>query len=400
MDKAYSRIVVNPDGKLNLQQLKQATAEQPAAPAPTPVDVKPRNVRIERVVFTDSRLNFSDHFIKPNYTADVGALAGTVTGLSSEPQARGVVELKGAYDETSPVTIAGTVNPLSGDLFLDIAAKGKDIELPKLSAYSARYAGYGITKGRLTLDVKYHIENGKMEGRNKILVDQLTFGEKVEGPDATSLPVLFAVNLLKDANGRIDLELPISGSLEDPKFAIGALISQVVGNLLKKAVTSPFSLLSAALGGGGGGTGSSAGGDDLAFVEFEPGRAEISPPAQKKIDALVKALRDRPGLKIELASRYDASVDGEALKAAALQKKLAAAPRELSKEAREKLAQEPIVIGEEEFKALASRRGDAVKAQLVGDGKLSAERVQVASAPAAPAEGAKGSLSRVDFALR
>ncbi len=225
VDKIYSRIVVNPDGKLNLQQLKVATPEEPAAPAPAPADVRPRNVRIDRITFTASRLDFTDHFIRPNYAADVGDLSGTVTNLSSDPASRGQVDLKGSYDQTSPVTIAGTVNPLSGDLFVDIAAKGKDIELPKLSAYSVRYAGYGITKGRLTLDVKYHIEHGKLEGRNRIFLDQLTFGEHVDGPDATKLPVLFAVNLLKNSKGEIDLELPISGSLDDPQFEVGALVS-------------------------------------------------------------------------------------------------------------------------------------------------------------------------------
>ena len=302
---------MNPDGKLNLQQLKAATPDEPDAPAPAPGDAKPRNVRIDRITFTDSRLNFTDHFIKPNYTADVGGLAGTVTNLSSDPASRGVVDLKGSYDQTSPVTIAGTVNPLSGDLFLDIAAKGKDIELPKLSAYSLRYAGYGITEGKLTLDVKYHIENGKLEGRNRIFLDQLTFGDKVEGPEATKLPVLFAVNLLKDSKGEIDLELPISGSLEDPQFAIGALVGQVVSNLLKKAMTAPFSLLTAALGGNGGGERQcdAGGGEDLAFVEFEPGRDEIGAAGQKKLDAVVKALLDRPAIKLEMASRNDAQKD-------------------------------------------------------------------------------------------
>ena len=226
VDKAYSRIVVTPEGKLNVQQLRTAT---PTQPDPPPIaSPKPRNVRIDRVTFIDSRLNFTDHFIKPNYTADVGELQGSVTNLSSEPASRAAVDLKGRWDAASPVIIAGTVNPLRGDLFLDIAAKGQEIELTKLTAYSQRYAGYGITGGRLTLDVKYHIEDGKMEGRNKILVDQLTFGDKVESPEATKLPVLFALNLLKDSKGRIDLELPIAGSLEDPKFELGALIGQVV----------------------------------------------------------------------------------------------------------------------------------------------------------------------------
>ncbi|MEP7069052.1 MAG: DUF748 domain-containing protein [Usitatibacter sp.] len=430
VDKVYSRIVVNPDGKLNLQQLKQATPEQPAAPAPGPGDVKPRNVRIDRVLFTDSRLNFSDHFIKPNYTADVGALAGTVTGLSSDPQARGVVDLKGAYDETSPVTIAGTVNPLSGDLFLDIAAKGKDIELPKLSAYSARYAGYGITKGKLTLDVKYHIENGKMEGRNKIFIDQLTFGERVEGPEATKLPVLFAVNLLKDSKGAINLELPISGSLDDPQFEIGALVGQVVANLLKKAITAPFSLLTAAFGGGGGGDKAGGGGDDLAFVDFEPGRDELDAADRKKLDAVVKALLDRPAIKLQITPRNDAQKDLAALKKAALRAKLKAAddaqyaalmkaeylreaapkaapgkppakdaaPTEPSAAEMEAFLLERVAVGEEELRALAARRSEQVKTYLVGTGKLPADRVLVAAAASPAAD--KPQASRVDFALK
>jgi hypothetical protein len=206
-----------------------------------PGNLKPRNVLIDRVKFVDSRLNFTDHYIKPNYTADVGALNGTVTGLSSDPSSRAKVDLKGSYDKSGDVVIAGTVNPLSGDLFLDIAAKGSDIELPPLSAYSLRYAGYPITQGRLTLDVKYHVEGGTLDGRNKIVLDHLTFGDKVEGPDATTLPVLFAVKPLKDENGRIDLELPI-GARSRIRSSTWALI-WVVSNLLKKAVTAPFSLL-------------------------------------------------------------------------------------------------------------------------------------------------------------
>ncbi|MGZ5103956.1 MAG: DUF748 domain-containing protein [Usitatibacter sp.] len=452
VDKAYSRVVLEADGKLNLQSLKAATPAEPEAPAPA--DAKPRNVRIDRIVFNDSRLNFTDHFIRPNYTADVGGLSGTVTNLSSDPSARGVVDLKGSYDKTSPVVIAGTVNPLSGDLFLDIAAKGQDIELPKLSAYSLRYAGYGITKGRLTLDVKYHIENGKLEGRNKIFLDQLTFGEHVDNPEATKLPVLFAVNLLKDSKGAINLELPISGSLDDPQFGIGALVTQIFTSLLKKAVTSPFSLLTAAFGGPGGGSNGSSGApgsDDLAYVDFDPGRDEIGDDGKKKLDAVAKALLDRPAIRIEMAPGWDAQKDGAALKKAALARRLkeakratlgkdappvdeitlgaeeyprylkivydqeappkpaakddgakkdakGAAPPPVPASEMESFLLERVTVSDEDFRALASRRGDRVKAYLVAEGRLPAERVLVAEAPDAQTADAKS--SRVSFTLK
>jgi hypothetical protein len=454
VDKLYSRVVVNPDGKLNLQSLKAATPAQPEASAPSPRDARPRNVRIDRIKLSDSRLDFTDHYIRPNYTADVGELSGTVTNLSSDPASRGVVDLKGSWDQASPVTIAGTVNPLSGDLFVDIAAKGKDIELPKLSAYSLRYAGYGITKGKLTLDVKYHIEHGKLEGRNRIFLDQLTFGEHVEGPDATKLPVLFAVNLLKNSKGEIDLELPISGSLEDPQFSIGALVGQVVSNLLKKALTAPFSLLTAAFGGNAG-DGGAAGSEDLAYVDFEPGRAELGAAGRKKLDAVVKALLDRPAIRIEMTTGWDPQKDAEALKRSALVRRVKeakraalgkgapvldeitlaegeyarylkaayekeapprpapkdeagkpgtkddagkpaakdAAPKEVPAAEMEAFLLERITTSEEELRALASQRAEKVKGYLAAPGRLPVDRVLVADASNAKA-------SRVDFALK
>lgn len=462
VNKIYSRIVVTPEGKINLQQLKFATDAAPDAAAPAGEEPKPRNVRIDRVTFTDSRLNFSDFFIKPNYTADVGGLQGSVTGLSSDPASRGVVDLKGSYDTTSPVVIAGTINPLSGDLFLDIAAKGDNIELPKLSAYSARYAGYGIKEGKLNLDVKYRVENGKLQARNKIFLDQLVFGDKVEGPDATKLPVIFAVNLLKDSKGHINLELPITGSLEDPQFDFGALITQVVASLFKKAITNPFALLTAAFGGSGGGgsggaaTGGAAAGtassDDLAFVEFDPGRDQIGAASEKKLETVAKALLDRPAIKIEMAPRPDAQKDREALKRAALRDKVLAmklaasgakpsgtngapatldeaeyprylklafereipkppqkeapkdeakesAPKELTVAEMEALLLERIEIGDAELQALSARRTEQVKSYLVGKGQLPAERVTVAAAAGDKAQ-EKIQGSRVEFTLR
>jgi Domain of Unknown Function (DUF748). len=388
VDGMYSRMVVTGDGKLNVQKLISATPEEPKG-KDTGI-VHPRNIRIDRITFAGSRLNFTDHYIRPNYTADVGELNGSVSHLSSDPSARATVALAGKWNATSPVVIAGTVNPLAGDLFVDIAAKGENIDLTKLSAYSARYAGYGITDGRLTLDVKYHVENGKVDGRNRILVDQLAFGDKVESPDATKLPVLFAINLLKDKNGRINLVLPVSGSLEDPKFDVMAVVSQIFGSPLKAAETSPFSLITAGAGDG----------DDLAFVEFEPGLATLTPKAEKKLAALVKVLQDRPGLKLEIASRVDGTRDVEALKQAAMDKRMAEAPRDLSKEAREKLAAQPVEVGPQELTLLAAQRAELVKGYLCASDRLPADRVVVATAPAKPAEGSNGQLSRVVFALR
>jgi pyruvate/2-oxoglutarate dehydrogenase complex dihydrolipoamide dehydrogenase (E3) component len=90
----------------------------------------------------------------------------------------------------------------------------------------------------------------------------------------------------------------------------------------------------------------------------------------------------------------------EALKAAALKRKLAQAPKDLSKEAREKLMKEPIEIGADELAALAAKRAEQVKTYLTASGRLPPDRVLVASGPARAQEGSKARSSRVDFALR
>ena len=454
LDKFYSRLVLNADGKFNVQELMGApTTTAAAAPTPAqdantsargPAPVA-RQVRIDKVIFSNGRVNFSDRFIKPNYSADVGEVEGGITGLSSDVESRALVDIKARYDRTAPVAVNGTINPLRGDLFLDIRATGKDIDLPALTAYSEKYAGYGITQGKLLLDVKYHIENGKLDAQNNILLTQLTFGARVESPDATKLPVLFAVSLLKNSRGEIELNLPVSGSLDDPQFAIGALVSRVFVNLLTKAVTAPFALLGAAFGGGSGGSG----GEQLAYVDFDYGQSGLTAAAQTKLQTLTKALHDRPALKLEIGARVDAVRDLEALKNAALQRKFKAAKRdalagsgkpapegdevtmapadvekylkiayeretfpkprnalgiakELSAQEMEASMRSHLSIGDDDLRVLAVQRAERVRDFLLNQGKLPADRLLIASA--APGEKSGKDVveaaSRVEFQLK
>ena len=456
LDNFYSRLVLNADGKFNVQELMPASTTQAAVPAPAaviqganttargPAPVA-RQVRIDKVIFSNGRVNFSDRFIKPNYSADVGEVEGGITGLSSDAESRALVDIKGRYDRTAPVAVNGTINPLRGDLFLDIKATGKDIDLPALTAYSEKYAGYGITQGKLLLDVKYHVENGKLDAQNNILLTQLTFGARVESPDATKLPVLFAVSLLKNSRGEIELNLPVSGSLDDPQFAIGTLVGRVFVNLLTKAVTAPFALLGAAFGGGSSGSG----GEQLAYVDFDYGQSALTPAAQAKLQPLTKALHDRPALKLEIGARVDAARDLEALKTVALQRKIKAAKRdalagsgktapeldevtiapaevekylktayehetfskprnalgiarELPAPEMEALMRSHLSVGDDDLRVLAVQRAERVRDFLLNQGKLPADRLLIASAAPGEKSGkdVAEAASRVEFQLK
>ena len=282
------------------------TASEPSTPQPV--------IRIGQTEFTRGNVNFTDNFIKPNYTANMTGLGGTVSTLASDSAEPATMSLAGKIDDDAPVDINGRLNPLAPKLFLDIEGRTKGVDLPRLTPYSVKYAGYPIVKGKLSMEVKYKVENEKLAANNHLFLDQLTFGDKVDSPTATKLPVLLAVSLLKNSKGEIDINLPISGTLTDPKFSVGSVIIQIIVNLLTKVVTAPFTLLAAAFGGS----------EELGYIEFAPGNASLAADQTKKLDTLAKALNDRPGLKLDIIGRVDPAVDTEGVKHAKFEAKLKA----------------------------------------------------------------------------
>jgi uncharacterized protein involved in outer membrane biogenesis len=439
----YSRLIVNADGTLNLQALRKATAsggaEPPAETKPAAADAPaglPPNVRIGRIALRGGSVNFSDFYIRPNYTVMLTSVAGGVTEMT--PDKAGDVDLRGRIHQTAPLEIAGRLNPFARDLFVDLKASARDIDLPPLTPYAAKYAGYGIEKGKLSVKVSYLIENRKLAAQNNIYLDQLTFGERVESPTATQLPVLLAVALLKDKNGVIDINLPISGSLDDPQFSLGGLIVKVFVNLITKAVTAPFALLGSLFGGG----------EELAYLEFDPGSAALDAEDEAKLKSLAKALEERPGLRLDASGRAEPGADRDALKRAAVDRQVKAAklkdtggkaadaaaldevtidPKEYEKyltaayraakfdrprnaigmlkeqpvPEMERLMLEHAPVTDEDLRLLADARAQAAKAWLVEAGKVAAERVFLV-APHLSADGLKdkGKPTRVDFALK
>ncbi len=297
---------------VSTQKDATATAKAPAGRAETPQAVHlPLDLTIDTTQLVNGKIDFRDHFIKPNYSAALTELNGQIGTFSSTSPQMAQIELRGRAEGTALLEISGAVNPLASPMQLDIHAKASDLELAPLSPYAAKYAGYAIERGKLSMNVSYKVDaDGLLTAENQLILNQLTFGEKVESPQATSLPVRLAVALLKDRNGVIDLNLPISGSLNDPQFSLGALIGKVIGNLLVKAVTAPFALLT---GGGG---------HDLSEVGFEPGTAIPTKDGQAGIDRVAKALTDKPSLTMTVTGAADPVAEHDAYRKAMLDKRL------------------------------------------------------------------------------
>ncbi|HKX93874.1 MAG TPA: DUF748 domain-containing protein, partial [Methylibium sp.] len=456
LEDFYGRVIVNADGRVNLRDIVRrgdedrslttptaapeapsaAAAEAPAAAASAPdtaASAAPGpQLRWAGIQLAGGTVDFTDNFIRPNYSAKLTDIDGEISALAWDDPQPATVKVSGRVDGSAPLEIGGTMHPLGARLATDITASARGVDITRLTAYSARYAGYGIEKGTLSVKVRYKIVDGKLEAENNVFLDQLTFGERVDSPDALKLPVLLAVSLLKDRNGVIDINLPISGSLDDPKFSVGAIIVKVIVNLITKAITAPFSLLASAFGGGG---------EELGYVEFEPGSTALTEASAKRLDTLAKALLDRPALKLEATGRADPAQDEAALrrahldrlmrqakakssgdlpdsvriepaerarwleaayKAADLKSKprnLIGLAKSLPPEQMEALLLESAPAGEEALRALANQRGDRVKAYLTT--QVPPERVLL-TASKLGTEGIddKGKTTRVGFALK
>ena len=273
-----------------------AIAAAPAASAAADTGLAPV-INFGPMSLVNGKIDFTDLFVKPNYSADLSELTGKLSSFSSNPPkgeggrpALADLELRGKAQQTAALEITGKLNPLVKPLELDITAKMRDLALAPLSPYSVRYAGHGIERGKMSMDVNYKIApDGQLTATNKLVLNQLQFGEEVAGAP-NSLPVKLAVALLADRNGVIDVDLPLRGSLNDPQFSIGPLIFKAVVNLIVKAVTAPFSLLTGGLGGGGS--------SESSTITFEPGSSELSASSKESLDKVVKALAERPTLEM------------------------------------------------------------------------------------------------------
>ena len=339
----FARITINEAGRINLRDIVKGEPQTPpvtaataaaSAPVPSasaasatqPVHTAARDplapvVQFGPMSLVNGKVLFSDFFIKPNYSADLTELTGKLGAFSSEapgsePQLA-ALELLGRAEGSASLEVSGQLNPLAQPLALDIAGKVRDLDLPPLSPYSVKYAGHGIERGKLSVDVTYKVlPNGQLTASNRIVLNQLTFGEPVAGAP-NSLPVRLAAALLADRRGVIDLDLPISGSLNDPQFRIGPVIGKIILNLIGKALTSPFSLLASAFGGG----------VEMSSVAFAPGSATLSPEAQQNLGKVAKALVDRPALKLTVTGTANLEAEREGLQRERLQQLVRAEKR-------------------------------------------------------------------------
>jgi len=293
----------------------KAVATQTAAQVPGfAFPVLPFALSVDRFAFENAAMSFEDHSIKPVARGGISSFTGAIKGIASDSIGRAGIEIAGKVDGVAPVSIIGTINVLDAPAFVDMKINFKGIDLhPGAGPYIGKFAGRELTRGNLNVDVKARLNGLQVSVDNVITLDQFYLGAKTGSPDATTLPVNLALALLRDSDGRIVLDVPVKGRLDDPSFQIGRVVLRVIVNILVKAASSPFSLIGAAFGGGG---------EELGYQTFSPGAVTPLETEAAKLDTLRKALKGRPALNLDITGSYDRATDLPALREARLDKQI------------------------------------------------------------------------------
>lgn len=318
LTKPAGKLMIAEDKSINVTKVLKERSGQGAS-APAPPDRKRAGdafpFRIGSVRIENGKLLFADFSLQPKFMANIEDLKGVINGISSAKGSHTQVQLEGRVDKFGSAKIKGELDLYDPKRSADINMVFRNVEMTSLTPYSGKFAGRRIKSGKLSMDLKYQIKENKLEGNNQIIVENLVLGERVESPDAVNLPLDLAIALIQDSNGRIDIGLPVSGDLNEPKFSFGHLIGKALANLITKAVTAPFRAIGNLPG---------LGGQEIKSVDFEAGKTMLSPPEMEKVKKLADALQARPQLKLVIQPGYSPEADGLELKALNVRRSVAA----------------------------------------------------------------------------
>jgi hypothetical protein len=303
LERPAMEVVITPQGSINLLDMlttdTAATAQSGSKEA-----VAELPIEIGSLQFKQGAMRFADNSIQPNFRARIEGLDGRIKGISTRADSVADIDLSGyVINKYSPVVIKGKTSIFDYEKTTDIQMAFRNIELPVFNPYSGRFAGYAIAKGKLTTELHYRINDKKLQADHHVILDQLTWGQATGSKEAVSLPIRLGTALLKDKDGVIDLNVPVTGTIDDPKFRIGPIVWQIIKNLVVKAVSAPFKFIGSLF----------AGAEEAQYVDFEPGSALLPESAARSLPALAKALQDKPELNLDIPAGILIDRDREAL---------------------------------------------------------------------------------------
>ncbi|MBL0419117.1 DUF748 domain-containing protein [Ramlibacter sp. AW1] len=315
-----AKIVVSEDRDLNLVQVLKRD-DDPATPGGSGESSSQGPTRfgfvLKRIRLQQGEVDFADLSLVLPFSTTIQGLDGTILDVSSDPSRRAVVKAAGSVQPYGSARVEGTVVPVAPSRSTDLRVEFDNILVPPLSPYTATFAGRKVQSGRLWLDLRYRVQDGELLGSNEIRLQDFRLGERVEAPNAWDIPLDTVIALLADADGDIRLSVPVTGEMGSAKFSVASAVRQAVGNVLRRIVSAPFRALAGLLG--------TDNKDTLGSVAFSAGSSALRPQEIEKLDALARAMRERPRVRLVVEGAYDPQQDARMLQREQARRELAQA---------------------------------------------------------------------------
>jgi hypothetical protein len=314
LDGAFVKLAIDREGNVNLKQILGANAAAPAAPPPSsPAKAAPLDLAIGTIAIRDASAEYTDLSVILPFGTKIHAINGSIKDLAISSPAPAALALEGRISETGYFKADGTMRIAAPYAATDILVILRGVTMSELTPYSAQFAGYAIEKGVLDVDVRYGIKDGRLVGDHRVIAKDLVLGPKVEGAKGPGLPVRLAIALLKDKDGRIDLEVPVEGTIDSPEFNYKTVFWQAFKTILANVAKAPFRAIGRMFG---------ADSEDLELVGFAAGHGELPAPEQEKLVKLGVELAAKPEIALEIEGRYDPVKDAEAIRRSRLDQQI------------------------------------------------------------------------------
>lgn len=302
LDKPFVKLQIAKNHTTNLSRI--LVKERKLKTQKKPEKKSSLKLKFGKMKLHDARADFSDFSLPFPFKTKIHSLNGEFSELDLQKPQPSNIFLEGRIDKYGYTKIQGSLTPLALKKYANLDVIFKNIDLTSMTPYSGKFVGYKIQSGKISMDLHYDINKASLVGSNKINIDTLNLGEKVKSPEAINLPLGLAIALLKDSNGQIDIDLPVNGDMNNPKFSYGGVIWRAFGNLITGIVTAPFRFLGNMLG---------IDGEKLKNIDFPLGNAQIIVAEEQKLENLEKILGKRPGIKLAIEGTYDKILDAKAL---------------------------------------------------------------------------------------
>lgn len=317
LHQPFARLFINQDQSTNIGALLvDAPADEAAGSAAPEISDEPMHLHVGNILIDGAEVDFTDLSLPLPFAAHIAGLEGELSTIDSRSRRPAKIDLEGGVAPYGLVRVNGRVRVNAPTELADIDVLFRNIEMATLSPYTVKFAGRKIAAGKLDLDLRYQLDERQLVGSNNVVIEELTLGEKVPSPGAANLPLGLAVALLKDASGRIKVDMPVEGSLDDPKFRIGGVLWDAFRTLVMRVASAPFRMLGRLLG---------VESEDLGRIEFAPGEAGLLPPGREKLAQIAEALAQRPELGVSVPAVVAPQLDIETLRHARIAERLAQA---------------------------------------------------------------------------